>query len=355
MLDSSLMNLLPSGPQIQAQYVWIDNDLNLRAKSRTLPVSCTDISDLPEWNFDGSSTEQAETENSDCYLIPVAMFKDPFRPGNNVLVLCEVLDYKRRPVATNKRNECAKIMDLASEFKPWFGLEQEYTLMTLDDHPYGWPKGGYPGPQGPYYCGTGSGKVYGREIVEEHYSACLYAGIKISGTNAEVMPGQWEYQVGPCHGIEMGDHLWMSRYILQRICERKGDVDVTFDPKPVPGDWNGAGCHANYSTEQTRGDGGLEVIHKMIKLLESRHTYHIKCYDPSGGIDNARRLTGEHETCSINKFSSGVADRSSSIRINKSVADAGKGYLEDRRPASNCDPYSVTQAICETTLHLSSN
>ena len=220
--------------------------MNLRSKSKTLKSTPNSIADLPEWNFDGSSTGQAKTGNSDCILVPVAQFRDPFRPGPNILVLCEVLDWQRKPIPSNKRNSCVKIMDQVKDEKPWFGIEQEYTLLNLDGHPYGWPKGGFPGPQGPYYCGNGADRVYGREIVEEHYSACLYAGVKIDGVNAEVMPGQWEYQVGPCLGIEMGDHLWISRYLLHRVCEKKKIVLATFDPKPVPGDWNGAGCHTNY-------------------------------------------------------------------------------------------------------------
>lgn len=93
-------------------------------------------------------------------------------------------------------------MEANAKHKPWFGLEQEYTLLGTDGRPYGWPKNGFPGAQGPYYCGVGTGKVYCRDIVEAHYKACLYAGIRISGVNAEVMPAQWEFQVGPCEGIE---------------------------------------------------------------------------------------------------------------------------------------------------------
>ena len=187
---------------------------------------------------------------------------------------------------------------------------------------------------GPYYCGVGANKVYGRDVVEAHYLACLYAGVKICGSNAEVMPSQWEYQVGPCEGIESGDHLWMSRFILHRVCEDFGVV-ASLDPKPIPGDWNGAGCHTNFSTLPMRQPGGIEAIRQGIDKLERRHQHHIQWYDPTGGLDNQRRLTGNHETQRWDTFSYTVAHRGSSIRIPRHVSADEKGYFEDRRPASN--------------------
>jgi len=235
-------------------------------------------------------------------------------------------------------------MEAHAEHEPWFGLEQEYTMLDLNDRPYGWPPNGYPAPQGPYYCGVGAGKVVQRDIVEAHYRACLYAGIKISGINAEVMPAQWEFQVGPCVGIEMGDQLWVARYLLHRIAEEFG-VKISVHPKPIPGDWNGAGLHTNFSTKEMRDpENGMKAIEAAIQKLGTRHAEHIAVY----GEENEKRLTGKHETGRIDQFTYGVANRGSSIRIPREVAAKGYGYFEDRRPASNADPYQITGIIMET-------
>lgn len=233
-----------------------------------------------------------------------------------------------------------------SPLVPRYGIEQEYTLLQKDvNWPLGWPVGGFPGPQGPYYCGIGADKAFGRDIVDAHYKACLYAGINISGINGEVMPGQWEFQVGPAVGISAGDELWVARYILERITEIAGVV-VSFDPKPIKGDWNGAGAHTNYSTKSMRNTGGYDVIKKAIEKLGLRHKEHISAY----GEGNERRLTGRHETADINTFCWGVANRGASIRVGRDTEKEGKGYFEDRRPASNMDPYVVTSMIAETTI-----
>ncbi|KAK3918654.1 Glutamine synthetase 2 cytoplasmic [Frankliniella fusca] len=345
-----LMNLPLPPNKVLATYVWIDGTgENLRSKSRTLDFIPKAVSDLPEWNYDGSSTYQSEGSNSDTYLKPVAMYRDPFRGGENKLVLCDTYKYNKKPTETNRRAACAAAMEAAKDHAPWFGIEQEYTLLDMDGRPFGWPKNGFPGPQGPYYCGVGANKVYARDIVEAHYRACLYAGINISGENAEVMPSQWEFQVGPCEGISAGDELWMARYLLHRVAEEYGIV-VTLDPKPMPGDWNGAGAHCNFSTKSMRAENGILEIEKAIDKLSKQHLRHIQAYDPHGGKDNERRLTGRHETSSIHDFSAGVANRGASVRIPRSVAEEKKGYLEDRRPSSNCDPYAVTEALVRTCV-----
>lgn len=297
------------------------------------------------WNFDGSSTGQAPGHDSEVLLQPVAIFADPFRGGDNILVLCECVAPSMEPIPSNSRRGAKDIFDKALDEKPWFGIEQEYTLFEKDGRtPLGWPSGGYPGPQGPYYCSAGTDCSFGRSVMEAHYEACLHAGVAISGINAEVMPGQWEYQVGPCVGIDSGDHLWMSRYLLIRVCEAQG-INVSFDPKPMPGDWNGAGCHTNYSTEKMRQDGGWFEIVTAIEKLEKKHMDHIQVY----GTGNERRLTGAHETAPIEKFSFGIANRGASVRIPRQAEADGKGYFEDRRPASNMDPYVVTSKIFHTT------
>ncbi|PNS19175.1 Glutamine synthetase [Sphaceloma murrayae] len=336
------LNLDQKGAII-AEYVWIDANNNPRSKCRTLKKAPTDVKELPEWNFDGSSTEQAPGNNSDVYLRPVAMYPDPFRLAPNILVLCETWMSDNKPNAFNFRCDAAKLMEANAKHEFWFGLEQEYTLLDVNGWPYGWPKGGFPAPQGPYYCGVGTGKVFCRDIVEAHYKACLYANINISGTNAEVMPAQWEYQVGPCTGIDMGDELWMSRFLLHRVAEEFG-VKVTFNPKPIPGDWNGAGLHTNVSTKEMREEGGMKAIEAAMPKLAARHAEHMKVY----GEGNEARMTGRHETASYDKFSWGVANRGSSVRVNRSCAEEGKGYFEDRRPASNGDPYQITGMIVET-------
>jgi glutamine synthetase len=334
---------LPQKGSIIAEYVWIDASGGVRSKCKTLPKAISKVSELPVWNFDGSSTEQAPGSNSDVYLKPVAFYPDPFRQGDNILVMADCWMANGSPNSHNFRADADKLMEAYKAEEFWFGLEQEYTLLDPSGWPYGWPTNGFPGPQGPYYCGVGATKVFGRDIAEAHYKACLYAGIQISGTNAEVMPAQWEFQVGPCLGISLSDELWMARFILQRVSEDFG-VIVTFNPKPIPGEWNGAGLHSNISTKAMRADGGIKVIEAAMEKLSTRHTEHMTVY----GTDNDKRMTGKCETATYDKFSWGVANRGASVRVNRSVAEEGKGYFEDRRPASNADPYCVTGIIVET-------
>ena len=310
---------------IKAEYIWMDGSQptkRLRSKTKVLPAGTVD---MPEWSFDGSSTNQAAGHASDCLLKPVFVCDDPLRGGEHKLVLCEVMTADGTPHASNTR---ALLRDVAARFAdedPWFGIEQEYTMFS-GGRPLGWPEHGYPAPQGPFYCGVGADEVFGREIAEEHLQACMDAGLKIYGINAEVMPGQWEFQIGTAGPMEVSDHLIVARWLLFRIGEEYG-VSMTLDPKPVRGDWNGAGAHTNVSTRSTRAEGGMAVIDAAMGKLEARHRLHIENY--GAGIE--QRLTGLHETCDYRRFAYGIGDRGAiqgAPRIAVDITEAGKKGVE---------------------------
>ena len=320
------------------EYLWLDgcNPTQIRHKTKIVKSFGRD-SEAPIWGFDGSSTEQADGGSSDCVLKPVRVYSNPFELEGSI-VLCEVYNVNDTPHETNTRRRLDEIISDVDDIQEWVGFEQEYTLFK-DNRPLGWPENGEPAPQGDYYCG----RNIGENISREHMDACIEAGISICGTNAEVMLGQWEYQIGAGGSMHMSDDLWVARWLLERICEKHG-VSVSLHPKPIEGDWNGAGCHTNFSTKAMREDGGYEKIIEACEKLSENPKNHIDAY----GIDNEKRLTGLHETCSITEFRYGVSDRGASIRIPWQVERDGKGYLEDRRPASNCDPYVVSQKLIQT-------
>lgn len=330
---------------VEAEYVWLDGHkptARLRSKTKIINGPVTKLKDIPDWGFDGSSTEQAEGRLSDCRLMPVFFLPDPIRGAPHIIVMCEVLHANGDVHPSNTRAELRSISKKYNAVGAWFGIEQEYTLYD-GDRPLGFPEGGFPAPQGQYYCGVGDENIKGRALVEEHMKVCLEAGIMLSGINAEVMPGQWEFQVGPLGPLAVADQLWIARWLLQRLGEDFG-IRVSFDPKPVKGDWNGAGAHTNFSTKAMRAPGGLKAVKVACEKLKRKHHEHIAVY----GSGNEERLTGRHETCSINEFRYGVSDRGASIRIPMATANDGKGYLEDRRPAANMDPYQVCTVLMKT-------
>ena len=340
-----------------AEYIWLDGSTPtqaIRSKTRMLAHQDNrDLASFPDWSFDGSSTWQALGRNSDCILIPACIAYDPIRGAGNYIVLCEVFNTDDSPHPTNKRAELREVMSKVYDQTPYIGFEQEYTLLKgsgAERWPLGWPQGGYPPPQGEFYCGVGAGKVYGRIIAEEHAKCCEFAGLNIYGINAEVMPAQWEFQIGyrkdgePADPLTMSDHLWIARYLINRIAEKYG-VSVSFENKPIPGDWNGAGMHTNFSTIKTRDkENGRSSIDELIKKLEKTHKEDILNY----GHGLEKRLTGLHETCHISEFQSGVSNRGASIRIPVSVDKQGYGYIEDRRPGANADPYIVSKTLLQT-------
>ncbi len=337
------------GTKAKLEYIWLDGykpTQSLRSKTKVVEDFSGQLEDAPIWAFDGSSTEQAEGHSSDLILKPVAVFEDPGRK-NGYLVMTEVLNADRTPHESNGR---ATIDDDDEDF--WFGFEQEYCIWDNDnDRPIGFPAEGYPGPQGPYYCSVGAGNAVGREIVDEHLDLCLDAGLTIEGINAEVMMGQWEFQVFAKGAKRAGDETWVARYLLERTAEKYG-YSINLEPKPVKGDWNGSGMHANFSNTLLRTCGSQSVYDQICKSFEPVIQEHIAVY----GADNDQRLTGAHETESLDKFSYGVADRGASIRIGIATVEAGwKGWLEDRRPASNADPYKVAGRIVKTVKAASAN
>ncbi|MFC5050368.1 glutamine synthetase beta-grasp domain-containing protein [Rubritalea spongiae] len=324
-------------------YVWLDGYTpvpNLRTKCMMRDFDeFPTLEQLPEWGFDGSSTQQAEGGDSDCVLKPAAVYPDPTRL-NGVLVLCEVMLPDGTPHPSNQR------ATIADDPGTWFGFEQEYFLFQ-DGRPLGFPEGGYPDPQGEYYCGVGFKNVgsLGRQITDEHLELCIEAGINHEGINAEVAMGQWEFQVFGKGSYKAADDIWMARFLLLRLCEQY-EVDIEWHCKPIPGDWNGSGMHCNFSTEYMRETGGKDYFLKLMDAFEEFCEEHIAVYGP----DNDKRLTGFHETQSIDKFSWGVADRGASIRVPHSFVkdDAYKGYLEDRRPNSQGDPYQIASRVIKT-------
>jgi len=332
-----------------AEYIWVDGTQpTAKLRNKTKYITPNKVSSLPEpWGFDGSSTAQATGHDSDCVLKPVAQVVNPIRPQvdehPNLLVLCEVyMPDGKTPHWSNTRHKLRSNWELCRGEAPLVGIEQEYTLMK-DNRLLGWPGTGYPRPQGPYYCGVGADDVAGRQIIEAHADACVRAGLLYEGSNAEVLLGQWEFQIGAGDPLTVSDHLWLARWLLYRIGEDHG-VYATLHPKPMLGDWNGTGAHTNFSTAAMRNEGGMEAIVVACELLSKKHPEHIAVY----GADNHLRLTGHHETCDINTFRYGVADRGASIRIPRHVATNDCGYLEDRRPAANMDPYLVCDRLLQT-------
>jgi glutamine synthetase len=330
------------------EYIWLDGykpTQSLRSKTKIEKDFSGKLEDCPMWSFDGSSTEQALGGSSDCLLKPVYICEDPQRK-EGYLVMCEVLNADGTPHESNGR---ALIEDDDNDF--WFGFEQEYFLWDIETNmPLGFPANGYPAPQGPYYCSVGAKNAYGREIIEEHLDVCLEAGLNVEGINAEVAAGQWEFQIFAKGAKEAGDQIWIGRYLLERIGEKYG-VSINWHCKPLGTlDWNGSGMHANFSNTLLRTAGSEEIFKKVCEAFRPVVKEHIDVY----GADNHLRLTGKHETASINDFSYGVSDRGASIRIPVQVPKWGwKGYLEDRRPNSAADPYKVAARIIKTVKSVS--
>ena len=332
-------------------YIWLGGNNEIRTKSRTIEIDSHNptVSDIPKWNYDGSSTGQAPSEgDTEITLVPVYIKMSPYVPDKPfrsvIIAVCATYYSDDKPLPNNYYQFANEVFSQKTEEEPWFGLEQEYFIMDnytrmpigMNDH--------FNTPQGQFYCAVGGLNSYGRDIMSQHYGDCLRYGLKISGVNQEVAVGQWEFQIGPAVGIEAAHQMMIARFLLELVAERNG-CHISYDPKPYP-DWNGSGCHINFSTKTMREQGGLATILSTMPKLEANHLKHIAVY----GYDNEKRLTGKHETSSMNKFTWGVGTRNTSVRIGNDTYKNGCGYFEDRRPAANIDPYVTTALIFKTAV-----
>jgi glutamine synthetase len=348
---------------ITVEYIWIggrDTHTDLRSKVRRISVPNFTpnlsyiqlneqyLSKIPIWNFDGSSgitgmTKINSEDDTEIILKPVAICNDPFRKDSSLWILAECCLSDEQPHESNTRYDAASIFQQYENEHPWYGLEQEYVMIDpKTERPLGWTRFEQPENQGKNYCGNGYRTVFRRDLLEKHFQACIEAGLTVSGYNAEVMPGQYEFQIGPVEGIAAADQLIFARFILLRIAE-EAQLIVSYSPKPIKGNWNGSGLHHNFSTKRMREEGGYDEIEKVIQELERRHSLHLRMY----GEDNQTRLTGKHETSSFIEFSYGVGTRNTSVRIPNESKKFQKGYFEDRRPSANCDPYHSTSILMQ--------
>lgn len=342
---------------IEAVYIWLDIKNNVRSKTRYIPMTPSELGRIngsyyssydnvskifPDWDYDGSSCGIASTEDSEIILKPFRyfivnhVFNKPHYLDKKECVRCIVMceSYtKKEPALSNYRDNAVKVFNSKKDSKPWFGFELEFYMLSRDKR--------LVVEQSDNYCSVGAGKAYQRDFIETVINKCFLLGMNITGYNFEVGPGQAEIQLLG-EGIEACDNLFLLKYVLLRVSE-DFDVDLSFHPKPFP-KLNGSGCHINFSTEETRGENGLDAIYRYISNLEKTH---IDAVDKSYGDMNSMRLTGKHETSSIDRFTFGVGDRTASIRIPNRVIDAKSGYFEDRRPASNINPYLATMFLME--------
>jgi len=318
------------------EYIWIDGRGGLRSKTKIINSVVTDWRMLPIWNYDGSSTNQANADgNTEVLLKPVKVCRDPLHKYNGLLVLCETFDQYDNPLSTNYRHNAENLFSKAPDLEPWFGIEQEYDI-NFDGDSKSITNG-----DGLHYCGVSTDNRE-RLIVEEHMIACINADLTLSGINAEVATRQWEFQIGPVEGIDAADQTYIARFLLERIAEKHG-ARICYFPKPTP-DANGKGCHINFSTKSMRDEGGIDEIMTCMDKLAAKHDAHIEVY----GENNHLRLTGKHETSSMDAFTYGKGTRNTSVRIPNQTVRDGYGYFEDRRPAANVELYQATSKIFET-------
>jgi len=338
--------------KVLATYIWIDSTQEqLRQKTATLDSFPSDVSELKIWNFDGSSTGQASGNYSDVLLRPVAFFRDPFRRGNHILVFCECLREDGNPHPNDARRPLAQTIESCQEKDPLFVLEQQYTMLDLKHRPLGWPQpSGFPSATGDSYCGIGADRSFGRDIAEAHISACLFAGVKIEGMRGGLMPGQWAFRIGPGSGVEVADHLWVARFILHQVAEQFGVV-ISIHPNPVA-KISTSFLPVYLATKEIREEKGLKAAEEAAKRLRETHESYQEIFRREQGrefsIEFSRELSRDFSRDLSRDFSRADLDPRDLVRAREVPESWGSKYLEDGRPASNCDPYVLIQKIAET-------
>jgi len=317
---------------VVVEYVWLDGLGDIRSKTRILPVSKLN-GEIPKWNYDGSSTHQRHTSDSEVILYPKKQYNDSYRGFPHLIVLCETND----PACT--RTLARKIFEESSGHKPMFGFEQEFFIRERGK---GKPFGTDLPEDENSYCSVGAKTCFARPFIERVMKYALLCKINLTGFNWEVAPGQAEFQVCS-YGLEAADDLILLRYLLQKIGE-DFDYQILFHPKPI-GQWNGSGLHTNYSTQAMREEGGIEEIMGALIRLEKTHDDDQHLF----GHNNQLRLTGTHETSDYKTFTWGVGSRDTSIRIPQETNEKQCGYFEDRRPGGNANPYLVAANLFKVT------
>jgi len=339
---------------VAVEYIWLGGRGEFRSKVRYIREGDA----ITDWNYDGSSTGQASTENSEVVLRPVANYSDNADSHGKIYVLCETYTMKDNgtmvPLPNNYRSAAAVAGEGISD-DMWFGFEQEFFIYDLVREKMLGTYHNMP-PQSQYYCGVEAVGDYRygktsiewrsvsdvRKFTEILAQRCVDFGLGITGWNLEVAPGQAEIQIFG-KGLRACDDLMMMRYLAHRVL-LEYNMKPVFDPKPMGSKWNGTGLHTNVSTTETRGEGGLDVMKGLMRRLAAKHADHLAVY----GDGNEARLTGLHETSSMNEFSWSIGGRNTSVRIPRTCSVDGKGYFEDRRPAGNADPYRIAKRMAET-------
>ncbi|GAX81512.1 hypothetical protein CEUSTIGMA_g8940.t1 [Chlamydomonas eustigma] len=350
--------------KILVEYVWLGSSgSDLRSKSRVFDTRPSSVDDVPMIAVDGGSYDQ-HPEGQEVFLKPRKLFRDPFRAGDHLLVLCDSFKTNvnsslrnqnssctLEPSNSNSRAPCEETLNQASAHLPIFAAEQEYCILassTVPSSTPAWPYAHLPDPCKPYMSVPGLSeanklKTYasGRHLAERHLQACLHAGIKITETSQRTSPAArlWSYKLGPLLGVDLADQLWMSRFILLRLSEEEG-LSVSFDPTAVGG--AGARCNMKYSTSETRNPGGgLSCIQLHLELLESAHLLHLLAY--SKGCVSSRSLG----------FEVGVGgSKEPTLVVPSKTLILKAGHYVDQRPPSNVDPYLAIMVLVSTTLQI---